>query len=320
MTAGSSSGGAVSAVDPRQWSGREWAVLLVVGLALAGGVAYLAADLTDGEAPQTEQTTVSLDQPPSDVMTANDELLLRVDHRRLTNVSRVVDGEREHLYTFEDVYDHSDRQYVANYDGSGGNVAYTHNNPFTLQTLAHDSALVYAHDGWLNMARGFSHSAIGDYEVNATGHRVSDAIVDVRYRYPDGDPAGNGLLREATHHDRIVYRTPFVNASVPWEQTDETDDTVTYSITNASTYATVRPMYMAHAVHDGSRLSVTLSRETGRIQSMTEHRIVTTRNEAETFEDSRQRVHFVIETQFSDYENVDITRPSWVVPRETVTD
>lgn len=316
MTADSSRGDAPAALDPSGWSVRQWGVVLAVMLVLAGGVAYVLTNEGSDDAKQT----VSLDQPPRAVMDANQRLLLRTDHRRITNVSRVVDGERKPLYTFENLYDYSDGQYLANYDGSGGDVTYTHTDIFVQWPITHDTALVYVHEGWINMVRDFSDYAVGDYEVNVTSPHVNDSVSYVQYRYPDGSAAGFGRLRSADEHDRLVSRSPFVNASVSWERRGETNETVTYHIDDVSTYAKVRPMLLAHAVHDGSRIWVTLSKETGRIQSLTEHRIVTTKVETDDGDDSLQRVHMVIETRFTDYGSVDVTRPPGIVPRSNVTE
>ena len=291
----------------------EWGlgrrVLFVVGTLLLGAACLVVVGIVDPHLPPSEKT-VSLDQQPKDVVWNGNGVLLRVEHRRVTTVSRRVDGQDQLLYTFEDAYDYSDHEYVANYAAHGDPaIRYTYGDQaMTILTETYGSVFRYGQDGWWSIVLGDPFDGAGNYTLERIDRSNTSLLGDVTYLDNEGAQVGRARSEPADSYDR-VYRSVFVNNSVTWERFGETEETVTYHLDDADAYARVRPMYYADAVHDGSSIEVTVSKETGRIQSMTEHRIVTT-----GVEDGERRVHLVVETTFSDYGDVDVTRPESLAP------
>ena len=296
---------------PFRWSLR-W---VLVGCFVVVSITCLAVGAVfyfDIHAPP-ERTTVNLDQSPSAVIQANNELLLQVEHRTITTVSRVSDNGTTRLYRFEDVYDYSDHQYLARYDVSDSSVEYWHHHGIRASYVWQTESphLWYVNEGWNHIVRyprGATDLDDVDFEwdrdESADNHRID-------YRL-NGSRVGLARLWGPETFDRIAYRAMFINHTAEWDQTAETASSITFRIDTASTYAKVRPT-AGKLPLPGSNISVTVSKQTGRIRSMTEHRIV---NKSVGYGDDErtESVHLLVQTRIRDYRAVDVTRPDGLAP------
>lgn len=279
------------------WKRGITVVLLVAGLVGAGTAYVRIADL---HAPAPDQR-LDTDQTPQGIIDQARTQYRTVEYRSVARVYRVDDtGERTPTYIFEDAYDYSDRQYVGNYVtlDPQGDIAAPHYHflgHYHGEVVDDDPArsLYYVTDGRSASSQG-----------NATEFAIGKYIVD------------NPWISRAGFRGAYAKAT-FLNHTANWRVVKENASTLVLGIDDPHEYYRTRPMWEVEEIHDGSSIRVTVDKDAGRIARIVEHRVVTKEvhvtetdengTEYESYE--HRRVHYVIETAFTDYGSVDVKRP-----------
>lgn len=279
------------------------AVLLVLGSVAAG------VRIADVGTPAPEPT-VDTDQPPRAVVQDAGRVLAVTDHRLVTRVhvrDPNASGGRYHAATYRHVREYSDRQHLAVY--------WTHR-----RILAGDDDSVPTQ---FHTLTAFIHAGSvrgpGTTMLYATdGGVTSEFSIEGADSAPGaGTPAFRSPRRTADL-DRVerheIFGDIFLPHDATWRVTDRTDDTITYGIDDPYAQFEVRPTWGVGDILNGSRITVTVDRETGRLERISEERVlvyeVTRERAAPRERTAERRVHFVVETEINRYGTAEVTRPA----------
>jgi hypothetical protein len=142
----------------------------------------------------------------------------------------------------------------------------------------------------------------------------SDAPVpeDDTVRVSDAYAASN-TLGHADESTRIDFIRPH---HTDWTETDESAESVTYRVAGPDAYARVVPLRRTRKLElDDCWIEVTLSRQTGRLQGIVDHRDLNINVEEAT----GQSLTFRIETEFDQYGDTTVRRPAGDIDQDLRT-
>lgn len=292
---------------------REVVAVLLVFLALGGVTAGVRiADV--GHPYPAGDTTVDTDQPPREVIQESGRVLNVVDHRLVTRVYLVEDGERTLHAEYRHRREFSERQHLAVYDtfpSPGASPAVNRSTQFhSFGAFLHAGILegpgrsvFYTTDG------GFvSEIGVGD-ETNASVY-ASDSNEPPRFVAPN---RGTGVEpRDVRDLFGDVFGDVFVPHDAEWRVADRSNGTVTYAIDTPDQQFETRPVPFGAELLDGSRIRVTVDAETGRLRHIRERRVlrydVAPREQGEPFR--QDTVEYVVETRVDQYGSAEVRQPS----------
>lgn len=142
----------------------------------------------------------------------------------------------------------------------------------------------------------------------------SDAPVpeDDTVRVSDAYATPNSL-----DHAHESTRIDFIRSHhTDWTETDESTESVTYRVAGPDAYARVVPLRRTRKLElDDCWIEVTLSRETGRLQQIVDHRDLKINVEEAT----GQSLTFRIETEFDQYGDTTVRRPAGDIDQDLRT-
>ena len=111
---------------------------------------------------------------------------------------------------------------------------------------------------------------------------------------------------------REVFGDVFVPHDAEWRVADRSNGTVTYAIDTPDQQFETRPVPFGAELLDGSRIRVTVDAETGRLQHISERRVlrydVVPREQGESFR--QDTVEYVVETRVDRYGSAEVRQPS----------
>jgi hypothetical protein len=291
----------------------------VVLLAL-GGVAA-GVRLADVGHPDPAPT-VDTDQQPRQVVQDAGRVLSVMDHRLVTRVY-VSDpdaaGGRYHRATYRNVRSFGDRQHLAVYRthrrvlDTDDEFVPTQFHAFgaflhTGTVREPGTSVLYATDGGLTSEFGIEGAST---EPGAGVPALREA-----QHSPDADPED---LAE-------VFGDPFLPHDATWRVTNRTDEAITYGIDEPYAQFETRPTWGVADVLNGSHIRVTIDRETGRLEHISEERVLvyetTRRGPGGRVRSVERRFHFVVETAVDRYGTADPARPAGAAPtwRQVLSD
>lgn len=169
----------------------------------------------------------------------------------------------------------------------------------------------------LGTGQALWHHAMADPPAElpaATAFYFSDGfvIVDSDVPVPTGTDARPQLTETAKAGAYDSYTDLGYLVAIPphlsdhraeWTETTRDADTVTFSLTSPDAYAQVPPIPPADSVDEGSRISITLDRETGLLRRIVDDRVVTRRTSSDDSADPGEprQYRYRIETGFTEY-------------------
>lgn len=303
-------------------------LVAVVVLVAVGGVAAGVRIADVGTA--TADPSVDIDGPPRAVVLDAGRALDATDHRLVTRVY-VLDanasGGRALVGTYRHVRDYDDRQHLAVYD------TYAYRSPLDRRpvdrTTQFHTLAAFLHRGTVGAGRSLVYvtdgGVVSEFGVVAEGSEEP-------LRPARGD-AGHARFVDPRHRAGIdrdeideLFGDVFVPHDAEWRVVERTDERITYGIDDPYRYFETRPMPLDAEPLDGSRIRVTVDRDTGRLRSISERRVLRYRVER-TGPDGRERaverrVDYAIETRVDRYGTADVRRPPGgsPTPRQLLAD
>jgi hypothetical protein len=300
-------------------SRRTRRLLVVLALLIVLGSVAAGVRVADVGTPSPEPT-VDTDAPPREVVLDAGRVLDVANHRLVTRVyvrDANASGGRALVGTYRHVRDYADRQHLAVYDTyrppTGSRPVDGTTQFHTLPAFVHRGTVgtgrtvVYVTDG--GSVSEFGVPAEGSEEPMrpAPGDAGRPRFVDPRYR------AGidRGEIDE-------IFGDVFVPHDAEWRVVERTEERITYGIDDASRYFETRPMPFDAELLEGSRIRVTVDRDTGRLRSIRERRLLRYRVERVGPDGhertTERRVDHVIETTVDRYGTADVRRPDGTAP------
>lgn len=281
------------------------------GAATTGLVGYLGARVANVR-HYAPRDTVDRSLPPGERIFEAARLLYVLDHRAVTRVTVLDDGTNDEPYEagrYRHQMQPSRRRYLFAYTTFA--VVHEEAPPVAFfgphTRLHHHEASRDDHDLPLTTVAYFSPGTTV-YDPTA---ETPDAP-DEHPRVDDSDgrvQRGLGLAR--TSGERPELHDYVLTPDVDWEPLEETDETVSYEVAGRDEYAKVPPLVGATAVHDDSRATATLDRDTGRLLELDEHRVI----EQPDQDGDRRWVTHRVETTFDRYGEASAGMPDGPVPR-----
>lgn len=265
--------------------------------------------------PYDQKQSVSADHPPKERILTAENRLHAVDHRTDVAVEVRRDGSGETPYRAEHhrfFRQPSRRRHWFQYTTSrhpAGNPGPT-----------------------LGTGQAFWHYAMANSPSNlpdATAFYISDAFVAVDRDVPvPSDPDERPQLTDTAKassydsYDELGY-IGAIPAHVhdhraEWTRTARDAETVTFRLTAPDGYAQVPPLPLADSVDEGSRISITLDRETGLLRRIVDERVLTRRTNPHDEPTEKRQYEYRIETQFSQYGEATAPAPD-TAPRIPIT-
>ncbi|MFC7226353.1 hypothetical protein N0B31_02980 [Salinirubellus salinus] len=293
---------------------RQVVAVLLVCLALGGITAGVR--IADVGAPYPAgETTVDTDQPPREVVQQSGRLLNVLDHRLVTRVYVVDDtGDRDLHAEYTHLREFSEKQHLAVYDtyATPGR-----SDPVNRSTQFHSFG-AFLHAGILERPGrtviyhtdgGFVSEVGVGADANATVYGP-DSNAPPRFVDP------NRAADVARENVRELYGDVFVPHDASWRVADRSNGTRTYVIDEADQHFETRPIPFGAELLDGSRISVTVDAETGRLRTIRERRVlrydVPPREAGETF--GQETVEYEVETRVDQYGTAEVRQPAGASP------
>lgn len=282
------------------------------GAATTGLAGYLGARIANVR-HYAPRDTVDRSLPPGEQIFEAARLLSVLDHRAVTRVTVLDDGTNDEPYEvgrFRHQLQPSRRRYLLAYTTFSvvheevPPVAYV--PPYS--RLHHHEATRDDHDLPLTTVAYFSPGTIV-YDPTAK----TPGSADEHPRVDDSDDRvrrNPGLAR--TSGERPDLHDYVLTPDVDWEPFDETDETVSYEVTGRDEYVKVPPLGgTATAVHNDSRATATLDRDTGRLLELDERRVI----EQPVEDGDRRWFTYRVWTAFDQYGEATAPMPGGPVPR-----
>ena len=255
---------------------------------------------------------------PRERIIAAAEYRLAADHRAITRTRVLDDGTEETPYdldVYRRRYQHSRRRYL--------HALTTYRGPLRSAGIDHHSSMFPHRDLWalLHYSRVFRNPEnlpLTKVLYMTDGKMVSDLNAPV----PEGDTV---RVSDAWANVIAPHRYPTGLAPTEcirphrtdWETSDESSQTVTYRLSERDAYTQVVPFpgEFRHAELGECWIEVTLSRNTGRLQRITDHRVHTLNEN----EGSEQSLTYCIETEFDQYEETTVRPPVGDIDQDLTT-
>ena len=241
------------------------------------------------------------------------------DHRAITRV-RVLDdwtGEAPYdLDVFRRWYQHSRRRQLRALTTYTAPMARSHpvGDELNSDMFPHETPFELTHSvGVLGETENLPLTTV-HYLTDGKQVYDSDAPVpeDDTVRVSDAYATSNSL-GHADESTRIDFIRPH---RTDWTEADESAESVTYRVTGSDAYAQVVPLRPTRKLGlDNCWITVTLSRETGRLQRIVDHRDLNINVE----EAADQSLAFRIETEFDQYGDTTVRRPAGNIEQDLRT-
>lgn len=306
---------------------RTRGLLVVVAVLVALGGVAAGVRIADVGTPAPDPT-IDTDRPPRDVVLDAGRVLDATNHRLVTRVyvrDANASGGRVLVGTYRHVRDYADRQHLAVYDTYRPPVDRRPvNEPTQFHTLAAfihrgtvgaGRSIVYATDGGTVSEFGVRAEGSDEPLRPAPGDTRRPRFVDPQYRA--------GIDRGEIDQ---IYGDVFVPHDAEWRVVERTDGRITYGIDDAYEYFETRPMPYGGELLEGSRIRVTVDRDTGRLRSIRERRLLRYRVVRDGTDGGERtaeyRVDYVVETTVDRYGTADVRRPPGAspTPRQLLAD
>lgn len=283
------------------------------GAATTGLAGYLGARIANVR-HYAPGDTVDGSLPPGERIYEAARLLYVLDHRAVTRVTVLDDGSGAEPYEagrYRHQMQPSRRRYLLAYT----TFAVAHPDSPPVSFFGPDARLHYIlarrddQDLPLTMVAYYSPGTIV-YDPTA---ETPDSP-DEHLRVDDSDgrlQRGPGLAR--TSGDRLELHDYVLTPDVDWERREETNETVTFEVAGRDEYAKVPPL-PGVGVHDDSRATATLDRDSGRLLELDEHRVI----EEPVEGGDRRWFTYRVETTFDRYGEASARMPDGPVPRPSL--
>jgi hypothetical protein len=243
---------------------------------------------------------------------------LAADHRAITRTRVLDDGTEETPYdldVYRRRYQHSRRRYI--------HALTTYRGPLRSAGIDHHSGMFPHRNIWalLHYSRVFRNPEnlpLTKVLYMTDGKMVSDLNAPV----PEGDTV---RVSDAWANVIAPHRYPTELAPTEfirphrtnWETSEESSQTVTYRLSDRDAYTQVVPFpYRLRDVELGECwIEVTISRNTGRLRRITDHRVHTLTES----EGSERSLTYRIETEFDQYEETTVRPPVGDIDQDLTT-
>lgn len=292
-------------------------------LAAAGGAAATAGGAAGIRIANirryTPEDTVEASLPPGERIFEASRLLYVLDHRSVTRVTVLGDGTdsdpyRRARYRHErQPSRHRYRFVYTTFAAPPGNPPPTFPH---LYAFLHNHEATDARDGADRPVTSLGYfspgRAIYDPSAETPESPADRPHIDGEEGYVNRTLGLGRWDRDAPQFFEFVL-TP----DVEWERVDETEETVVYRTASREEYAKVPPIAaVARGVAEGSRITATLDRSSGRLLELDEHRVVDQRADDE----GTRRYNYRVTTEFDRYGTAAARPPGGPAPEPSISE